>query len=390
MPGIQLPKELQESIIEHFRGEQELLLTGRLVCSWWLNHVRQFLSLATTIAVKEAQPRKQEDADSTQELLALLSSPLSTIGPFIKKLTITGPDKLGCLCCNSIARSDRSAYPALNAAIEASLPHMTHVQHLQFCEFEFSQLSNKVQSQLAASNVTSLDCSGMTYVTLRDMFAPFPNLRHLKLFHVVRDYRAEITEEPAEEFQPLSSLTSLSMTVGSGFLELLCSGQYIQPQSISSLSICCVRESHFPHIARLIEATGESLQLLDFNQLDPDQVPFNLNHNPSLRTLRLKTYQGSDLSWIENLMKTALPEVRIELEWHIYHGSDRGDASTSKLAAFYAQYSDMNIAIQLVITDRQNLIEDPSAFKDVIKATLTEPLERGFISSIELRQGNRF
>ncbi|KAG6816659.1 hypothetical protein H0H93_007854, partial [Arthromyces matolae] len=149
---------------------------------------------------------------------------------------------------------------------------MTHIQRLSFSRFEFSQLSSTVRSQLASlSHVTSLFCDGITFPTIQDMLAPYPNLRELELQIVALDNVATSTATEGLKFEPLASIRSLTLIIGATALDLLRSSRYIQFQTISSLTIYTEGEEYLPVIAQFLEVVGETLEHFAICIEEPDE-----------------------------------------------------------------------------------------------------------------------
>ncbi|KAG6824253.1 hypothetical protein H0H93_002310, partial [Arthromyces matolae] len=146
------------------------------------------------------------------------------------------------------------------------------------------------------------------------MLAPYPNLRELRIGNFALDSEAQSIANTIE-FRPLTSITSLELTIGETALDLLRSSTYIQPQSIVSLTINAGGDDHIAAIAEFLTLTERSLEHFTLGLDNPEgfvyTVEINLTHNSALKTLTLVTTPEWP-SWMDRMIKTAPPKVQIE------------------------------------------------------------------------------
>ncbi|KAG6829566.1 hypothetical protein H0H92_004114 [Tricholoma furcatifolium] len=167
------PWEVQDLIIDGLQGDRVSLHTCSLVSPRWLKHVRMISDLTSVVSVGPGKA-------GTQQFIALLNAPHSTLGYGITRLEIDMDEP---------SAQPKADYEFISAAIQAIAPYLPRIKSLSLTNAIWSRvLDAKVPIDAITSSITSLSFEHLVFNDFIDIkwFSTqrFPRLKVLTFLNV--------------------------------------------------------------------------------------------------------------------------------------------------------------------------------------------------------------
>ncbi|KAH0579935.1 hypothetical protein H2248_002756 [Termitomyces sp. 'cryptogamus'] len=210
--GERIPYELQDHIIAQLEGDGKTLATCSLISSRWFERSRSLMDISLVTYIE----RDGYIPPRAMDLITLLDAPHSTLGRFIQKVSILGPD-VAWISLEEFDRGSKYAYEEYSWLIEAICPHLCHVRALTLRLMTWSRISQEAKHQLGSlSSLLTITWIEVNFDTLADLVQftgrCFRNLRGLRIDRLRLDKGSE-SESSISAWDPntFSSLRALTL-----------------------------------------------------------------------------------------------------------------------------------------------------------------------------------
>ncbi|KAG5731401.1 hypothetical protein E4T56_gene4389 [Termitomyces sp. T112] len=306
--GERIPYELQDHIIAQLEGDGKTLATCSLISSRWFERSRSLMDISLVTYIE----RDGYIPPRAMDLITLLDAPHSTLGRFIQKVSILGPD-VAWISLEEFDRGSKYAYE------------------------EYSWISQEAKHQLGSlSSLLTITWIEVNFDTLADLVQftgrCFRNLRDLRIDRLRLDKGSEsessISAWDPNTFPSLRALTLLGEDTTAPFFS---SSSTIFPvHNIDTLYLTFrLQYVSGPYLLRsILDATAPNLSALtlDTSPCRSFSYPISLSQMVKLKFLRIATkIDPSLVEWFTETLDSNSKTSKLEVFCFCIHERDLED-----------------------------------------------------------------
>ncbi|KNZ77812.1 hypothetical protein J132_03809 [Termitomyces sp. J132] len=335
--GERIPYELQDHIIAQLEGDGKTLATCSLISSRWFERSRSLMDISLVTYIE----RDGYIPPRAMDLITLLDAPHSTLGRFIQKVSILGPD----VAWISLEEFDRGSKYAISQEAKHQLGSLSSLLTITWIEVNFDTLADLVQF------------TGRC----------FRNLRGLRIDRLRLDKGSE-SESSISAWDPntFSSLRALTLLGEDTTAPFFSSSSTIFPvHNIDTLYLTLrLQYVSGPYLLRsILDATAPNLSALtlDTSPCRSFSYPISLSQMVKLRCLRIATkIDPSLVEWFTETLDSNSKTSKLEVFCFCIHERDLEDLDFPSIERALLG---LNASIITAFLDNDHGTESPLAEK---------------------------
>ncbi|KAG6812010.1 hypothetical protein H0H92_004739 [Tricholoma furcatifolium] len=327
--GPSLPVELQYQIIEHLRKDRKSLAACSLVSSQWFGSAREFFFSGFTARIRHTYYLDFHRKFTT--FLQLLEAPHSSLGQYIRRLDISGPDDSSIVTRKP--QGSAELYDVFSKAMQKLLPHLQHISELTLQYITWHCVSQNARTQFASlSEVVYLRYEQVTCDRLHELIlfsGNFPRLKRLATGGIYTKGSVALPSDRPMFFQPpkFASLRYLKLWVKRSTLPFVHALRtvIVHMHTIDTLDLL-VSVHYLHHVEPLLRVIAPTLSFLTLcidGLVEGHLFPLSLGDNVNLKKVHFRnSYPSGSMLWLNDILSSTSNIPGLE-EIHILFGSTK-------------------------------------------------------------------